>query len=201
MEIQLQELIEQIKKEGVAAAEAEAQEIIDNANADAQKIIADAKAEADRIIALAKAENERMVRSSEDAIRQAGRNLLISFRESVTRELNAIIGENVNAIYSSESLTQIIVKAVENWAEKPDAENISVILSESDLQSLEELLLGAMKEKLSKGIILRSSDSLNCGFRISVNDTGAYYDYSAEAVVEMLSAYLSPKVSNLLKEA
>ena len=201
MEIQLQELIAQIKKEGVAAAEAEAQEIIDNANADAQKIIADAKAEADRIIASAKAENERMVRSSEDAIRQAGRNLLISFRESVTRELNAIIGENVNAIYSSESLTQIIVKAVENWAEKPDAENISVILSESDLQSLEELLLGAMKEKLSKGIILRSSDSLNCGFRISVNDTGAYYDYSAEAVVEMLSAYLSPKVSNLLKEA
>ena len=101
MEIQLQELIEQIKREGVAAAEAEAKDIIDNANADAQKIIADAKAEADRIISMAKAENERMVRSSEDAIRQAGRNLLISFRESVTRELNSIIGENVNATYSS----------------------------------------------------------------------------------------------------
>ena len=201
MEIQLQELIEQIKREGVAAAEAEAKDIIDNANADAQKIIADAKAEADRIISMAKAENERMVRSSEDAIRQAGRNLLISFRESVTRELNSIIGENVNAAYSSEALAQIIIKTVEKWAEDPDAENITVILNESDLQSLEKLLLGAMKEKISKGVTLRASDSIGGGFRISVNDTGAYYDYSAEAVVEMLSAYLSPKVANLLKEA
>ena len=81
MEVQLQELIEQIKKEGVAVAEAEAKAIVDTARADAEKIIADAKAEADRMIAVAKSENERMVKSGEDAIRQAGRNLLISFRE------------------------------------------------------------------------------------------------------------------------
>ena len=90
MEIQLQELIEQIKKDGVEAAETRAEAILEAAKAEAEKIISDAQAQADKIMLNAKAENERMVKSSEDAIRQAGRNLLISFRESVTKELNAI---------------------------------------------------------------------------------------------------------------
>ena len=87
MEVQLQELIDQIKKDGVEAAETEAEAIVKAAKEKAEQIIADAQAQADRILADAKAENDRMTRASEDAIRQAGRNLLISFRESVTREL------------------------------------------------------------------------------------------------------------------
>ena len=101
MEVQLQELIEQIKKDGAEAAEAEAKAIVEAAKSDAERIIADAQAQADKILAGAKTETERMTKSSEDAIRQAGRNLLISFRESVTRELKAIVGENVTAVYSS----------------------------------------------------------------------------------------------------
>ena len=103
MEIQLKELIDQIKKDAVEAAEAEAQAILKAANDEAEKIILNAQAEAERIMQNAKKENERMERSSEDAIRQAGRNLLISFRESVARELKTIVGENVNAVYSSDA--------------------------------------------------------------------------------------------------
>jgi V/A-type H+-transporting ATPase subunit E len=201
MEIQLGELIEQIKKDGVATAEAEAKSIIDAANADAEKIIADAKAKAEKIVSDAKAETERMTKSSDDAIRQAGRNLLISFRESVARELNAIIGENVSSVYSSEALAQLIASIVENWANKPDAEDIAVILNKAELEKLEANLLAALKEKMLKGVTLKANDNFDGGFRIAVNNGSAYYDYSAEAVVEMLSNYLSPKVTELLKEA
>lgn len=116
MEIQLQELIEQIKKDGVEAAETEAEAIIRAANEKAEKIIADAQAQADKILLDAKKENEKMVKSGEDAIRQAGRNLLISFRESVTRELNAILNKNINAVYSSKALAEIVINVVESWA-------------------------------------------------------------------------------------
>ena len=54
MEVQLQELIEQIKKDGVAVAETEAKDIVDAAKADAEKIIAEAQAQAEKIIAEAK---------------------------------------------------------------------------------------------------------------------------------------------------
>ena len=201
MEIQLQELIEQIKKDGVAIAEAEAKAIVEAAKQDAEKIISDAKLQADRILAGAKNETERMTKSSEDAIRQAGRNLLISFRESITRELKAIVGENVTAVYSSDALAELIISVIEKWANNPEAEDIAVILNTQDISKLEETLMAALKEKLLKGITLKANDSFDGGFRIAVNNGSAYYDYSSEAVVDMLSNYLSPKVTELLKEA
>ncbi len=201
MEIQLQELIDQIKKDGVEVAETEAKAIVDSAKAEAEKIVADAKAQADKILADAKIENERMVKSSDDAIRQAGRNLLISFRESVTRELNAIVGETVNSVYSADSLSQIVINVVESWANKPDVENIEVILNTNDVELLEKTALSTLKERISKGVTLKANDNFDGGFRIAVNNGGAYYDYSTDAVVDMMSNYLSPKVVQLLKEA
>ena len=172
MEIQLQELIEQIKKDGVDAAEAKAADILAAAKAEAEKIVADAKAQADRMIADAKNENAKTVKSGEDAIRQAGRNLLISFRESVTRELKAIVSDNVNAVYSSDAFAK-----------------------------LEEAVLAELKAKMLGGVTLKANDNFDGGFRIAVNNGAVYYDYSAEAVTDMLSNYLSPRVIALLKEA
>lgn len=201
MEIQLQDLIDQIKKDGVVAAEAEAASILAAAKAEAEKIVADAQQQAEKYIADAKAENERMVKSSEDAIRQAGRNLLISFRESVAREMNAITGQAVTAAYSSETLAQLVVRVVENWANNPNAEDVAVILNSEDLKALETSILAGLKEKMLQGVTLKANDNFDGGFRIAVNNGSAYYDYSAEAVVEMMSGYLSPKVTQLLKEA
>ena len=201
MEIQLQELIDQIKKDGVEAAATEAESVLKAAKAEAEKIISDAKAEAEKYLLNAKNENEKMVKSSEDAIRQAGRNLLISFRESVTKELNALVSENVTAAYSSDAFAKLVLNAVEGWTAKPDAEDISMILNSEDLKSLEDTLLAGLKDRLVKGVTLKANDNFDGGFRIAVNNSGAYYDYSAEAVVEMLSSYLSPKVTALLKEA
>lgn len=201
MEIQLQELINQIKKDGVEAAEIQAEAILKSAKDEAERIIADAKVQADKIMSDAKTENERIVKSGEDAIRQAGRNLLISFRESVTKELNAIVGENVSSVYSSDALSHLIIKAVENWAEKPDVEEIAVILGNDELKKLENAIQAALKEKMLSGVTLKATDNLDGGFRISVNGDGAYYDYSKESVTDMLSNYLSPKITALLKEA
>ncbi len=201
MEIQLQELIDQIKKDGVEAAETQAEAILTAAKAEAEKIISGAKAEAEKLMLDAKTENERTVKSGEDALRQAGRNLLISFRESVTKELKAILSETVSGVYSSEELAQIIVKAVDGWTSKPEMEDITVILNSEDLKKLEDTVVSGLKDKMQKGITLKANDNFDGGFRIAVNEGGAYYDYSKDAVTEMLADYLSPKIASLLREA
>lgn len=201
MEIQLQELIEQIKKDGVEAAESKAEAIIAAANAEAERIIADAQAKADKMIVAAESENAKTVKSGEDALRQAGRNLLISFRESVARELKAIVGENVNAVYSSDDFAKLIINAVESWVNKPEAEDISVIMNGADLAKLESALLAELKARMLKGVTLKANDNFDGGFRIAVNNGAVYYDYSAQAVTDMLANYLSPRVTALLKEA
>ncbi len=201
MEMQLQELIEKIKKDGVEAAEAEAEAILKSANEKAEKIIADAKEQAEKLMLDAKQQNERTVKSGEDAIRQAGRNLLISFRESVTKELGVILNNGVLDAYSPKNLTDLIIKVVEAWSKNTEPSDVSVILNSDDLKEIENTLLSALKEKMLQGVTLKANDNFDDGFRIAVNQGQAYYDFSAEAVTEMLSAYLSPKVSALLKEA
>ncbi len=201
MEIQLQELINQIKKDGVEAAETQAEAILDAAKAEADKIISAAKIEADKLIAQAKAENEKTVKSGEDALRQAGRNLLISFRESVSRELKAIAGDKVSSVYSSDTLAQLVVSAVECWASKPESGDISVLLNSADLARFEETILAELKAKMLNGVTLKANDNFDGGFRIAANNGAVYYDYSAESVTDMLSSYLGAKITALLKEA
>ena len=201
MEIQIQELIDKIRKDGVDAAEVEAEKILISAKEEAQRIIAEARSEADKILVNAKNENTRMVKSSEDAIRQAGRNLLISFRESVARELKTIISESVDAVYSSQALEKIIVDVVERWSINPEVQNLTVILNNDDVERLEKTMIASLKERVKKGVTLKANDNFDGGFRIAVNDDAVYYDYCENAVVEMLSNYLSPKIVKLMKEA
>ncbi len=200
MEIQLSELIEQIKKEGVEAAESESATIVDDAKAEAEKIIAEAEKKASEILEKAKADNERLVKAGEDAIRQAGRNLLISFRESVNKELDVIIGEKVSKVFSSEELIKIIAEVVKATAANNEGD-ISVLLNAKDLEAFQRDILAALKERMLSGVTLVPNDNFRGGFRVEVNEGTAYYDYSAAAVTEMLSAYLNPKVTALLKEA
>ncbi len=201
MEIQLQELIDQIKKDGVEAAESKAASIIEEAKSQAEKIISDAKHKAEEMLASAKNENQRFVQVSEDSIKQAGRNLLISFRDSVNRELKAVVEKEVSSVYSSDAMAEIILKLSEAWTNNPDCEDISVLLNSEDLKRLENTILASLKEKLMKNVTIKANDNFDGGFRIAVDNGKAYYDYSSEAVVQMLSAYLSPRVTSLMKEA
>lgn len=201
MEIQLQELIDQIKNDGVKAAETEAASILESAKAEAEKIISDAKAQSERMILDAKAQTERFIRAGEDSLRQAGRNLLISFRESVARELNVIVKDNVKEALSSDALSQLILAAVENWTKDTEAEDISVLIGSRELASMEAGLLAGLKERMCRGVTLKANDNFEEGFRILIHDGQVYYDYSAEAVIELLSAYLTPRLITLMKEA
>jgi len=108
MDIQLQELIDKIKSDGVASAENEAKRIISEAEEKAQHILSDAQKKADALMQTAKAENSRMEKASIDAIRQAGRNVLISFRYSIISQLNAIIKKDASAALSSDVLKTLI---------------------------------------------------------------------------------------------
>lgn len=197
MEIQLDELIAQIKKDGVSEAQNEAEKIIAQAEAEAEEIVSKAKAQAEDIIAKAKAEGERFARASEDSVRQAGRNLLLSFRESVAKELEAVIGKETEGAYSAE----LIAAATEAWAKNTDTDDLTLLLNQKDIDTLEASLLSLLRDRLSGGVTLTPSDSFAGGFRILSNDKNIYYDYSKDAVVDMLSQYLSPRVAALMKEA
>lgn len=201
MDVQLQELIDKIKRDGVAVAENSASEMISNAEKEAKRIIDNAKREAENIISQAKEEAGRFEKSSEDSIKQASRNLLLQFRDSVTKELSSIVNETVSDSISKDSLEKLIPEIIKEWTKNSDAKDISVLLSEKDLQTLESSFKNSLKNEISQGLTLKVDNSLSKGFRVGIKDGAAFYDFSAETVAELFSAYLNPKVSALMKEA
>ena len=201
MDIQLQELIDRIKKDGVASAESSAQKIIAEAEKKARAIVSEAEEKADGIIKNAKAETARMEKASEDAITQAGRNLLIAFRDGINREVNALINCETAKVYDKDLLKKLIPETVKAWAAKPDEGDLSVLIPSKDVKALETNLRTALKAQISKGLEIKTDSSLSSGFRIGLKNGSSFYDFSAEEVASLFSAYLNPKTQELLKNA
>lgn len=200
MDVQLQELVEKIKKDGVESAEARAAEIIKAAEDQAAAVLKKARDEAEAIITQGKAEASRSEKAGVDAIRQAARNLLIAFRDGLTAELDALVKTETVRAYDTELLKKVIPAVVQGWASS-GSESIDVLLGEKNAAALSSNLQAALKAELAKGLTIRSDAGLDGGFRIGTRDGAAYYDFSADSVAELFSAYLNPKVAEILKSA
>lgn len=201
MDIQLQELIDKIKKDGVANAENQATSIIADAEKKAAAIINDAQAKADSLIKSGKLETERLEKASIDAIRQASRNILISFRDGVNAQLSAIVATETKKAFDTNMLKTVIPETIKAWASKEDVNSLSVLLSSADLKELESSFNSALKAEISKGLEIKADKSLNKGFRIASKDGSAYYDFSAESVADLFASYLNPKNTQIMKDA
>lgn len=201
MDVQLQELIDKIKKDGVASAEKEAQNIISAAEAKAKDIEKAAQAKADDIIKAAKAETERMEKASEEAVMQASRNMLLSFKDSLVASLDGLVQAETENAVTKDVLAKLIPETVKEWAKKSDASELSVLVSEKSLKDLESALKTELKAEIAKGMEIKPDKTISAGFRIGVQNGAAFYDYSAESVAELFATYLNPKVAALLKTA
>ncbi len=201
MDFQLQELIDKIKKDGISSAEEAAAQITANAEKKAASIVEEAQKKSDDMIKNAKSEIARLEKASEDAVTQACRNMLISFRDSLVAELDGLIQSETAKSYSSDLMKNLIPETVKAWSKNADASELSVLLSEKDLKSLEGELKAALKAEIAKGLEIKPDRTLSAGFRISIKNGAAFYDYSAESVADLFSAYLNPRVAAVMKEA
>jgi V/A-type H+-transporting ATPase subunit E len=198
MEIQLQELIDKIKKDGIESASEEAAQIKAQAESEAGRILEAARKEAADIVARGKADAERSEKAGVAALEQASRNLVLAFKGEIEALLAKIVAARVEAAYGEEALKSIIPDVVKNWA-AGGKDSLDLILGEESLGKLRSYFDGALAAELSKGVELKSDRNLGAGFHIANKDGSAYYDFSAESVAELLSAYLNPRLSDILK--
>jgi V/A-type H+/Na+-transporting ATPase subunit E len=200
MEVQVQELIDRIKKDGIDEAEAKAKAILSAAEERALKIVTEAQQKAKGVVAEAEAERARTEESGKAALEQASRNLLIAFRESVGKTLSSIVAKEVQAAYSERTLEEALPALIASWKEK-GSEDLSLLVPPYELKKLEGLFRSKLASDLLKGVELKAFPGLKAGFRIVERKGEAYYDFSAEAVAEMLSQYLNASLQGIMKNA
>ena len=201
MEVQLQDLIEKIKKEGVGVAEEKATQILKDAEEKAKSIVQEAEGRAENMIKKAKEEEEKFEKASISSIRQAARNTIIAFRESLVAQLDAIIKTESLNRYDSNLLTQLIPEIVKSLVKEEGSSGATISLNEKDAKNLEKSLMAAFKEKLMQGISVLPDHNIKVGFKVSEKGASSYCDFTNESVAEAFSSYVSPRLREILKEA
>jgi V/A-type H+-transporting ATPase subunit E len=200
MDIQLQELIEKIKKDGVEAAQADAAKLRAGAEAEAAKIVDEAKKQAGNIVAQGEADRVRSEKAGVAAVEQASRNLVLAFEAEIQGLLDRIVKDAVASSYSADVVKDVLPDLIKNWAAK-NTDSLDVVLSGDDLKKLDDGFKSRLASQLKGGVDFKVGKSLEGGFHIAEKDGSAFYDFSAEAVAALLSAYLNPRLAELVKDA
>jgi len=201
MEIQLQELIDKIKKDGIESASAESARLKQEAEAEAARIIAAAQKEAAEIVSRGKADAERSEKAGVAALEQASRNLILTFKGEIQTLLDKLVAQETASAFSEDTFKNALPEILKAWASKSGSDALDLLLPAGELKKLQSWFNEKLTAEIKKGVELKSDRNLGAGFRIANKDGSAYYDFSAESVAQLLSAYLNPRIGEILKTA
>lgn len=180
MEMQIQDLVCAIKKDGVDASQKEAESIIEEAKKKASAIVSEAKEEADRIRKKTENDVDVLKESVKITAEHAKRDAMLSFKEAVRLEYEKLLATDVSETINSGVLAQLIVAAMNN----EDPSNYTAEVSE-----ISEELKSKLAEKVRNGLEIRINPNVHVGFRLAAKDGSGYFDCSDEAITQMLMPF------------
>jgi V/A-type H+-transporting ATPase subunit E len=198
MSVQLQELIDKIKNDGVKEAKEEALKIKEKAEREVEQIIAEAKQQSKQIKEKAESEAYQFESSSKEAVKQAARDIALGLKAEIVKLFDAILKQEVKKSLSADVLKETILTILKSWAKEQEGK-IDVVLSEKDFKQIKEYLFLKIGDELLKGIEIKSSSHITSGFKITEKDGSAFYDFTEEGISEILAEHLNPKIVKALE--
>jgi V/A-type H+-transporting ATPase subunit E len=180
MELQIQDLVSSIRKEGVEAANAEAESIIAEAKKKAESIVAGAKSEAQQISEAAGKEISILKESAAVGAEQAKRDAVLAFKAEIQKEFEKILAADVRKELSGDGLGKLIRAAVAG-------ENVADYAAE--VAEVSEALKSELAAEIKKGLEIRPSKNVQSGFLLAAKDGSGYFDCSDDGIMEMLMPY------------
>ena len=180
MELQIQDLVSSIRKDGIDAANAEAEAIISEAKKKAEMIIADAKAEAKNIQETSEKEINILKESAALSAEQAKRDAMLAFKNEVQAEFEKILSAKIKNNLSDAALGKLIQAVVAD----EDVQNYSVEVAE-----VSDSFKAELAEEIKNGLEIKPTKSVRAGFRLAAKDGSGYFDCSDEEIMQMLMPY------------
>ena len=180
MEIQIQDLVNAIKKEGVDTAKAQADEIIAKAQEEADKIIAKANSEYDKIIKKANTEIETLKASALTMVEHAKRDAILFYKKAVEDELEILLNANIEKVVKSEVLAKLIIAALNE--ENPKDYIVEV-------NEVNNGLKGELASKIQQGLEIKANPNIRAGFKLTAKDGSGYIDCSSEELAKILAPF------------
>lgn len=195
---ELQSLLAKINEEGVKKAEAEAARIIEKAKNDAKAIKAQAQAEAEMIVKQAGEQGDLLKNSAESAVRQASRDILLKLQQELESRINRAVSGTAEQAMTPEFMAGLIRDLAAKFATAPNAQ-ITVLSAAKDVNALNAALTSALKSSLSAQPKVFADSGIKGGLEVSFKDGQVYFDFTAEAVTELVGAYVGTRLASMLE--
>jgi len=180
MELQIQDLVSSIRKEGIEAANAEAESIVAEAKKKAETIVAGAKAEAQQIKDASEKEISILRESAAVSAEQAKRDAVLAFKTEIQKEFEKILSAQISKELKGDGLGKLIRAAVAG-------ENVADLAAE--VSEVTDVLKSELAEEIKNGLEIRPTKSVQKGFRLAAKDGSGYFDCSDDGIMEMLMPY------------
>jgi V/A-type H+-transporting ATPase subunit E len=200
MSEELQSLLEKINEEGVKKAEETRNRIIGDAGIEAEKIVGDAKAKANDIAKKANADADTVRSRGDAAVRQAVRDIVITLRGELQNRFKNVVKESTAEAMTPDLMGKIILEMVKNYNVKnPSGEaDLKLILAQKDRDAMENLLKTSLVNSLKKTPEISLGQNFTAGIKISFKGDDVFFDFSDEAISEMICAYVGPRLAAVI---
>ncbi|SFG47949.1 hypothetical protein [Oribacterium sp. WCC10] len=180
MELQIQDLVTSIRKEGIDAANAQAESIIAEAKKKADAIVSDAKAEAESVKASAEKEIGIMKESASVSAEQAKRDAVLAFKTEVQKEYEKILKNDVSKSLTGDSLGKLIRAAIAG-------EDVSAFTAE--VAEVSDALKSELAQEIKNGLEIKPTKGVKAGFRLAAKDGSGYFDCTEAEIADMIMPY------------
>lgn len=212
----VQALIERLKSEGVAAGQSEGDAILAKAREKAETIVKEARQKADSLLADARAEAAREKAATEDGLKVAARDLVLSLRNELGDRIQQEAGRLVaTTLADQEFLKNLILAMAANAkdnASVSDAEPMEIVLPEK-VVTFEELkqspeavepgtlthfVIALAGEVLRQGVTFSTAPGFD-GIKVKLTDRDVSIDLTEEAIATLLKRHLQPRLRAVME--
>ncbi|WP_306142731.1 hypothetical protein [Roseibium sp. MMSF_3412] len=212
----VQALIDRLKSEGVSAGQSEGDEILSKARAKADEIVSEAQKRADALLADARAEAAREKAATEDGLKVAARDLVLSLRNELGDRIQQEAGRLVGTTLGDEQFLEKLILAMagnaKDNASVVDTEPMEIVLPEK-VVTFEELkqspeavepgtlthfVIALAGEALRDGVTFSTAPGFD-GIKVKLTDRNVSIDLTEEAIATLLKRHLQPRLRAVME--
>ena len=196
----VQGLLDKIHNDGIAKAEQEKEAIIAAAKEEAARIVAEAKEQAENLKKSARTEAQAGQDKANAAIRQAARDAVIALKADLLAKLNAVVHSCIGDAMTPEVMKQIILTMAQSYAKDANAgESLEVLISKQEQEQTQAFLKEQLLKELKASPVIELTTDFNSGLQISFRDSDVYFDFSDDALAEVICRFVGPKLTAVIK--
>ncbi|MEP1932449.1 MAG: hypothetical protein ABJJ37_14320 [Roseibium sp.] len=212
----VQALIDRLKSEGVAAGQSEADDILAKAKAKSDELLADARKKAAALLTEARTEASKEKSATEDGLKVAARDLVLSMRNELGDRIQQEAGRLVATTLADEAFLQNLILAMaanaKDNASVDAAEAMEVVLPEK-IVTFEELkqspeavepgtlthfVIALAGDVLREGVTFNSAPGFD-GIKVKLTDRNVTIDLTEEAIATLLKKHLQPRLRAVME--